>query len=342
MPQDPEKPVLTPEQIEQRFLKPEGDFQESNNPNPDNPGDTFTPSPLWDYYKSKLPETERESFKLPEDVTKDNETELLDKHFEKIYSKAPVVDTLHPLAKEIQELSSKVDNFDALEFIKSKAGALDYGKRDDDSIVTEIYSKQVLKSEQNPNGLTAEEIAENVANMNVMDKRIMANKYREQMDAEIKTRYQPGQQKTIYNDSNMLNAYKQQVEEYVNKIFVPENQRGEKAHEIRTIAGVDIGESNFQNFKDEFQKMLLPNDEGVIEMAVKQQDDNYLFEFALYQRFKDVVKDAIVKAKNEGKLGALNQLPETPQNVGGGTTNKNQALSMEEMIERFSKPEGTY
>ena len=336
---DPEKPVLTPEEIESRFSKPEGEFTP---PEPPAGGDTFTPSPIWDYYKSKLPETERESFKVPDGITKDNEAEFLDKHLEKIYSKTPTVDTLHPLAKEIQELSSKVENFDAIEFIKAKAGTLDYGKKDDDTIVTEIYSRQVLKTEQNPNGLTAEEIADNVSKMNAMDKRIMANKYREQIESEIKTKYQPGQQKTIYNDADTMNVYKKQVEDYVNKIFVPEAQRGEKAAEIRTIAGVDIGESNFQSFKEDFQKMLLPNEKGVIEMAVKQQDDNYLFEFAMYQRFKDVIKDAIVKAKNEGKLGALNQLPKTPQAQPGGTTNKNQALSIEEMIERFSKPEGTY
>ena len=130
---------LTEEEIQQRLSSSEGSFEGQQDGGSNEPP-AFIPSPAWDYLKNKLPEAEREAFKLPEGINKENENELLDKQFESIYTKAPTIDTLHPLAKEIQEMSMKVENFDATEYIKQKAGIFDYGKLSVDEKVKNYYA----------------------------------------------------------------------------------------------------------------------------------------------------------------------------------------------------------
>ena len=71
-------------------------------PTPTTPPVEHTPSPMWDIFKSE------EGFVMPEAITAENELELLKPFVEKKFGfEAP---TLHPLAKQIQELSIQNPN----------------------------------------------------------------------------------------------------------------------------------------------------------------------------------------------------------------------------------------
>lgn len=342
MPDPVDVAKMTPEEVAARMSAAEGDFNSGNDGGGGNSTHpTFTPSPVWDYYKTKLPEEERTAFKLPETISAENEQQLLDEYLTKVYSKEPTINTLHPLAREVQEYASKVENFDPIEFMKSKVGGMSHQGKTDDDIVYEVYAQKLLKSDQNPYGKTEEEIKELLKSVNPLEKTAIAIERRKQIDAETQSRYNnPEAAKKAREEQ--IKFYVDSTTKYIDEKFKPEQQRGDKAIETRSIAGIDIGESNFQAFKSEFMKMALPNEKGVIELAVNLQDNDAILEFAMYRRFKDEIAKAVVKAKNEGKFIALEQLPKVPPVQKGGNANAQQEYSLEEQIERMSKPEGSY
>jgi len=106
---------LTQDQYQERLLAPEGTFSDDDQIEIiDNNGGgeggeggngNFTPSAHWEYYKTKLPEDQRANFKLPENISSENEQQLLDDHFKTVYGTQMNPDDLlkdiPPLAKEI-------------------------------------------------------------------------------------------------------------------------------------------------------------------------------------------------------------------------------------------------
>ena len=346
-------PVLTPEEIAARMSASEGSFAGDGGEGGSAGGaggdggsgggaPTFTPSPIWDYYKAKLPEDKRNEFKLPENLSAETEQQLLDEHLTGIYSKKPTLDNLHPLAREIQEYAGSVDNFDAVEFMKSKVGEMTHAGKTDDDLVYEAYAAKLLKTEANPYGKTEEEIKEMLKSVNPLEKSTIAIEMRKKIDMEAKNRYN-NPEASAQNRAKMQELYIQNTTKFIDEKFKPEQQRGDKAVEARSIAGIDIGEANFQAFKEDFKAMVMPDKDGVIPLAVKLQNDDAIFEFAMYQAFKDEIRKAMVKSKNEGKMFMLDQLPKEPGgNTGGGRAPAAGTYTDTEMSDRMSKPEGTY
>lgn len=302
---------------------------------------TFTPSPYWELYKQKLPEAERTNFKIPEGLTKETEMAELDKHFTNIYGNTapPKFDNLHPLAREVQELS-KDPNFKPEEFIKSKSQLFNIDSIPNDDLIRSYYLREHGKTDQRPNGLTEEAINSSLANMSDLQKTVEANKIRD-LERERASKMYEYKPVNINEDPAAKTAYLGEVDKYINSIFKSETERGEKASEIRSFAGVDLGESEFQSMKEDMRKLLVPNEKGNIPLMEMLSDDRMLFKFAMFNRMEGKLKEKLVQARNDGKLSAIDLLPDNP-GAGGAGYQESTKLTDEEKLRRFASPEGTY
>lgn len=301
----------------------------------------FVPSPHWDLYREKLPEAERTNFKVPEGLTKETEMAELDKHFSQIYGKAaaPTFDNLHPLAREVQELA-KDPNFKPDEFIKSKSQMFNIDSIPNDDLIKSFYLREYGKTDQRPNGLTEEAITNSLANMTDLQKTVEASKIRE-AEKERAAKMYEYKPVNINEDPAAKTAYLGEVDKYINGIFKPESERGDKAREVRSFAGVDLGETEFQSMKEDMRKLLVPNEKGNIPLMEMLSDDAMLFKFAMFSRMEGKLKDKLVQARNEGKFSAIDLLPDNP-GAGGAGYQGSTKLTEEEMQKRFASPEGTY
>ena len=331
----------------ERFANPDGQFKDDykgpeggDGAGGAGGGDTFTPSTHWDYYKSKLPEDQRENFKLPENLSKENELELLDSHFKQLYTPNTdgliEVDKLHPFAKEVLELA-KTNEFNPDEFIKSKSGALSLlNASDDDLIKMEFVEKVGIKSEKNPNGLTEDEIKTGIESMNILDKRAKANEIRERKRVEF--------QRSNVNDPEVVKAniqkHNTEVATFANDFF----EKNKSVAEARSILGIDIGESNFAKLKEAYVNDFSVNKENKIT-GMEKLDQNLMkvYMFLTYEKeITEAIKASISSAKNEGREGIFSKLFLTPQSSGGGSFDGNPKMTEEEIANRFGSPEGTF
>ena len=334
----------------ERFTNPDGQFKDdykgpddgsaTGGAGGDSGGDTFTPSTHWDFYKSKLPEDQRTNFKLPENLTKENELELLDGHFKQLYTPNTdgliEVDKLHPFVKEVIELA-KTNEFNPDEFIKSKSGALSLlSASDDDLIKMEFVEKVGIKSDKNPNGLTEDEIKTGIESMNILDKRAKANEIRERKRVEF--------QRSNASDPEVIKAniqkHNTEVITFANDFF----EKNKSVAEARSILGIDIGESNFAKLKEAYVNDFSVNKENKIT-GMEKLDQNLMkvYMFLTYEKeITDAIKASISSAKNEGREGIFSKLFLTPQSSGGGSFDGNPKMTEEEIASRFGSPEGTF
>lgn len=299
--------------------------------------EAFVPSTHWDLYKSKLPETEKASFKLPENLNRDNEAEELDKYLSKVYTKQPSFDNLHPLAREIQE-AAQTGQFDPETFIQSKFNSFNITNVSDDDLLFASYKQRVGKSDNNPTGFEDDQIRNELSRIDALEKRERANMIRQTESQRMREAYSVDNTKTI---EQRKSAYLQEVDQNINQIFKTEAERGQEASKIRTIGGIDIGESNFQAMKDDYRKLIMFDEKGEIPLAVKLQDPNTYFKFAMFEKYEKYFADAITKARNEGKFSAIDMLPSNPIHGSGGIGNSGEPFSIEESIRRMGSPDGT-
>ena len=332
------------------FSSPEGKVEtrtEGNEGNPDSGdegGNEFKPSPMWDYVKTKLPEDKREEFKLPEDINAENEQEYIDKYLSDVYSSDSKMD-LHPLADEIQRRVQADPNFNPAEWVKEQYRNVDINNISDKELIKERYLNEIgLKSDDNPDGITEEEIDSEIEKMNLLDRKAMAKKLREAKAQEIQSKYSTDGYKKLTEEelSKKIKEYKSQVDDFISKRFAEDRENPEDS---RKFAGIDLGEAKYQEFKDVFKEMLIPNDNGVIPIRAKLEevllDDNKLEEFAKYLHFKDEIGKAVTKARNEGKLIALDLLDDTERKPAGSQRDT-AGFSDDEELNRLSAPEGSY
>lgn len=336
--------VLTPEQIQERLLAQEGSFADDENVIIDGNnggGDgTFTPSPLWDFYKTKLPDDQRESFKLPEDITKENETEVLDAHFKTLYSPQsdnnddPLKD-VHPLAKEIIEYA-KDPNFNPNDWLSKKANVSSMVNASDDDLLVNKYMKELGKTEDNPNGMTREEIVAEVEKLNPLEKKVQAKKEREiiqeQVNKSMSYQADPAAMQKAVEEKNA------NVTKFADTYFSDKRQNPEKT---RTIAGVELSEAEFQTFKNEFVQDFTIGKEGYAPIAKVLNDDNMLVKIAFFLKYEDKIAQTLTQKFNEGKNFVFDKL--NLSNDGGSHSHgAGQSMTQEEINARLKAPEGSY
>jgi len=311
------------EEIQRRLEADEGQFNDDLPPDPKGEeGGEFTPSPYWDLIKNKLPEDEREKFVLPEGISKENEQEFLDKHFEKIYSKGEVqgvkIEELPPIAREIYEKSKAEENFDVKNFLKTKVSSQNYSEMSDDDIIKQAYIDKVgMKSDDNPDGLTDEMIQEGLSSMNILDKKEKASQLRKEyvakQEAEMSNyKVDPAARQKQVDD------YNKSVTELASKFF---DKDREKPETYRKIGGVDIGEEKYQSFKEDFVNNFSLSTEGQQKFVAELfSDDVKLMKVAMFLKYEDEIANALSQKFGEGKNLILDKLDLTPRAGNAGSS----------------------
>ena len=327
-------------------IKAQADGVDPNAGGGEGGGEEFTPSPYWDYFKSKLPEDQRESFAIPEEVNAENEQEFLDKKFKEIY--APEEDPLkdiHPLAREIID-KSKEENFSAEEFIKSKAGTTSLSQASDDDLLKAKYINEIgIKSDENPNGMNEEEILKGIDEMNSLEKKKLANEERVKLQKQVEQsfNYKPdpaAMQKQVTD-------YNKGVSDWADNYFSKgtENSTEEEKKAIisrRTIAGVDLGEAKFQEFKESFAKDFQIGEDGkasIQEMLLN--NDEALAKAYLFLKNEDVIRQALTRKFNDGVDFTMEKLLPNGRQISGAHGNAGK-MSQEEIDARLNAPEGSF
>lgn len=293
-------------------IVPTGDEQNpdvSNGDGNDNGvSNEFTPSPFWDFIKTK----KGEEFKMPEDISSENEMEILDTHFKEIYSpkEEDVYRDINPTIKPLIEASKQPD-FDLNRYISSIYESTNKVNLSDDDLLIEEYKKTLLKSETNPDGFTEEEIVTNVKNLDAFSKRERANKVRESLKANTVTSISPEEklnQINKYNNELLKNATEQVF------TVTPENEKSK-----RSILGIDIGKDNFDKLKDTYIDYFKINPEtGNYKFNEEVlSNDDVILEIVKYLTYRDKVQEnlgkMLVEERNNGRKSVFDTMFLTPQ-----------------------------
>lgn len=295
-------------------------------------GDDFKPSPAWDIISNRL----GEDFKVPEDLSQENEQEKIDEYFSKIYSKGE--DDMPQLAKDIID-AHKSGEFDERQFLQEKASVFDRTKMTDDELIKEEYVKAVgIKSDKNPDGLTEEDINESIEKLSPVEKRIRANKIRESDKARMENVRQEPETAKLKRIEN----YNKVLDEVVPKL----TEEFEKDDDLRSISGIDLGKAKVKEYSEVFKKgMSLDEKTGQAELIGKiLNDDKMLFKVGMFLEYENQISESIQKlvssAKGEGKDSILDNLDLNPSKSKG--TAGESEMSEEEKQARLNAPEGTY
>jgi hypothetical protein len=306
----------------------------------------YTPSPYWDYIKNKLPDEQKETFKLPEDISAENEQKYLDEHLKSIYgSQEDPLKDVHPLAREIIE-KSKEENFNAEEFVKSKVSTVSLQNATDDDLVKIKYVREIgLKSDENPNGLSEEDMLKGIQEMNPLEKRKIANEERANVQKSVQQSfdYKPdpvAMQKRVED-------YNKGVDQFAEQFFakesetLPEDQR-KAILSRRTIAGVDLGDAEFTTAKEEFRKSFKVGSDGTTEIQkLLLNNDENLAKAYLFLKYEDKIQQALTRKYNEGVNFTFEKLSANGRQLSG-SFGQGGAMSQEEIDARLNSPDGYF
>ena len=274
------------------------DFIPENEPGDGNKKpDEFTPSNHWDILKEYLPTEQQESFKIPENINKDNEHDLLIDNFKKIFNteeKKPVYN-IHPLAQELHEKAidaySRGEKFDINNFFKNVSSSLmdkeEISKISDDDGARSYY-KMKYKTLYDSGQIDDDYINNEIAGLSKTQKYDMANEHR----------------KYLLESSN---KYDFNPEEYKPKSISQEdiqtatNNYLNNLKELK-IGGIDIS-SQLKDRKEDFQKLFMPDDKGINKISKIQADENSLAKLAFLEiAGDDFFKSMLLNESNRVKI----------------------------------------
>lgn len=288
------------EQTEEEFVVNQRTGGGNDDPPAGGDNDDFKPSSHWETVRELMPEEQRESFEIPEDVNAENEIELLREAFKGVVSDGPSKQqnpngVYHPLALDLQQQAiEKGKDFDPVKWFEEKKTYFDseaLQSRPDDELVIESLVKQYgLKSEENPNGLEMSEYEAHVAKMSPLEKKIEAGKVREQLQTEA-SRYK--------FDPENFKAPEPPKPEDIKRSF--EDAFGKTKDEL-TIGGIDISKAIDDKSKEAMQNMFIPEADGYSKMQKMLADDKVLLKLAFLESagddfFKNIMSEESTKLK---------------------------------------------
>jgi hypothetical protein len=220
----------------------------------------FVPDQRWETYKSFLPEQEKESFKLPEDISKENEEELLLNAFKGVFKDEEKESNngLHPLAASLQKsVMEKGEEFNPVEWFREMQTALDVegmqSMKDEDIVRDLLISQHGLKSEENPKGFTQEQFDDYISKMDAISLRQKANEVR-----EVKV-------KASENLMKFENPKPMEVEE-IKKIVDSDLEKIIKSEKALDVAGYDIRKAIDDETLKEISNMFVPEKVGALSL----------------------------------------------------------------------------
>jgi hypothetical protein len=276
-------------------------------------GEEYTPDPAWDTLKKMLPEDKQKEFKVPENISEENELDLLKEEFSKHVGgqeKPEPNPYLHPIARDLQrEFMEKGEEFDIKAWQDKISSVADVesvkSMSDDDLIRKEIVGKYGIASEENPDGLEEKDIEGYIKGMNKVKRKELSSQIREKALKEAE-QFNP---KDYTPQKIEPEKIKEKLDGELNKIF-------EKAEEQPIeIAGISISKA-LKEDRDGIVEVFTPNEKGHRPIDEMLQSDNDLLKFYFMATkgddfFKSLLSDKELRGKMRDYIEKLDDDPDS-------------------------------
>jgi hypothetical protein len=305
--------ALTEEQIAAAFSTPVESDETIKNIQDKKPEqqqeNQFTPNPLWDYLKSD------EGFKMPENISKDNESQLLEESIKAKYGAQQQEKVLHPLAQQIQEMADKNPDISINDLLNTtQSEFVDISKYNDEQKIAFHYFSRYgeFDADKNPDGVTEEDINKITEKMSKIEKK----EFVKQIEENVKK----------YNDDLVENYDKKRKEDFASKFDKVVETNNKHVDNLKTkladtdsIFGIKVSPDERDAFVEEFRAFITPDKETMQSPLEKMlSDDVILFKtFVLAAKFgEDKVIEAITKGRESAKEELFRKLKLTPEFSG--------------------------
>lgn len=296
--------------------------------NVDSPSD-FKPSSLWDNFKSD------EGFILPTDLSPENEKQLLADQAAKKYGiEVPV---LHPLAKQIQDMSAKNPNLTINDLVSEMSNEfVDASKMSlEEKISFDLFSQYGKYHEtENPSGLTEEDIEEQLKAMTKIQKRelgLVIDKRIDSYNHSLMTEYETKNAETYEKNYNNVLVER---DKYIDAIKM-------KVDKVESIYGIPVSQEDHTNWLAEFKDFITPDKatgiRGIDEMLSDDMTLYKLFVLAAKQG-EDKVLELITKGREATKEELFKKLKLT-STFSGTRSMENKNLDFEQEGRLLGMPE---
>jgi hypothetical protein len=234
------------------------------------------------------------------------------------------------LPEDLQELilASQNEGFDYQKYNERKSKQKEIQELPAKDFLSLYYKSMYGKTEQNPNGLTDEEIQEEISTYSPMQIKIQHNnllseynKTVEQERAKVKEQLQST--KTIIT--------KEEQENLTKNI----NETIERNKDKKEIAGVPLSEADVKVLPEFFKSIVSVNSEtGTTPLDDMLQDDDFLYEVAgvIYKMKQGGFKKEISDMKESIKQNIFDKLGLTPEGTGTGVTSMTNDFDITKLV----------
>ena len=285
-------------------------------------GEEFTPNPLWNELQTQ------EGFTMPENLTAENEAELL----KKALIDGGLAEESQQQQQQQQQQTPEITDPDVLALMRYKelnpeATLDDYVQQrtqysdmlsmnDRDFMVAHLTNEYGLYDEEkNPDGLTEDQINDTVDAMEdnktlLLEARKLKREYRSKSSSVTNITDEQVQQAQAQRRENNVKSIKEDVK----KLFA-------ETEKITELNGVNLSKAEITDINNAFEKAVLPDEQGVPPIMKMLQSDRVLWNFFAVNYLGDEkFKSALFNAGDATKEDLMNRLGLKPVVEGGRQT----------------------
>lgn len=329
--------------IEERLAAPAGTYddevivdesgqQQQQN---DNPPATYTANPIWNQFK------DLEGFAMPENITEENEFELMKPFLEKKLNVQPKIN-LHPLAQTVQQLATQNPEMTLDELLGTiNPLTIDPSKMSNDDLVRSNYIRQfgLYDETTNPDGLTEDDIRAEIENMTKINKLSIARAERETIISERENSLNAFQQQSENEFNNGIEAANKAIEESIPLLVAEVGKNTD-------IYGIKFSQPELTNYMEEYKEFLKPDPKtGLSKFGEWLSNDLNIFHTWLLQVKigESNMKEVITEAREGSKKKIFESLRLTPTLAGGqGKPRDLTDPNDPDVKRRLNAPDGTF
>lgn len=327
-----------------RLGSPEGTFTDDvivDDPvenRPDDNSSEFKPSQYWDLFKND------EGFTMPENVTSENENDLLKPFIAKKFgfesNQQNQIEAYHPYAKKINDIAKGNPNITAKDIVDAfSVDAVDYSSMPSDELIRlDLYEKYGKYNEEtNPEGITDDDADEYLSKLDKIEKRKMSDSIRAeriQKQNDIKSTF----------DADITKARETAYNSYIQEVETSTKNLLASFKNTSDIYGIKVGQSDIESYVKDFKDFITPDKEtGIRKLDEWLNNDESLFKlFVLSVKTGEKgIKELLTRTKENAKQEAFEKLglTEDKRGVQGEQFNSEDP---EAVRQRLSRPEGSF
>jgi hypothetical protein len=279
----------------------------------DTPPQTYVASPIWDVLKAD------EGFTMPENITAENEQELIKPFLAKKYGfEQP---ELHPLAKQIQEMASTNPNLTINDLVNTVSSQfVDASKMTaDEKISFDLLARYgEYDAEKNPDGYTKEDIDEYISKLSKVEKNELAK------SVEIAINDYNKKLTDDYKEQNQK-QFEAQYESIVTQTKEAVSKLKLELSKVESVFGVPVSQEQHLKYLEEFERVVIP-DKATGERGLDKilSNDMLLYKaYLIMAKFgEEKVIEIMTKGRESAKEELLKKLEITP-GFGGNNVREN-------------------